>query len=33
LLLEPSDNSLFEGEACVIRGDAKFEIFHVSDEL
>ena len=33
LLLEPSDNSLFECEACVIRGDAKFEIFHVSDEL
>ena len=33
LLGEPSDNSLFECEACVIRGDAKFEIFHVSDEL
>lgn len=33
LLLEPSDNSLFECKASVVRGDAKFEIFHVSDEL
>lgn len=33
LLGEPSDNSLFECEACVVRGDAEFEIFHVSDEL
>ena len=30
LLLKPSDNSLFECKARVVRGDAEFKIFHYS---
>ena len=30
LLCEPSDNSLFECKASVVRGDAEMEMFHMS---